>query len=966
MTDVLIYWKNYRSDSARGESLRWHSNHRVFADLVPGDRLWVVTSGKALEREDKSGGYLGEVLAGRGAVDYRDARTFFSKTYLTKGLTELLIDIMRRLAGSGRSEPVIQLQTAFGGGKTHTLLALYHLLKKPNEIGKLPDIQEIISSAGLKGVPTANVACLVGTALDATSERTFWGEMAYQLDGNKEGKLYSMVAENDRLKSSPGTSTLGKLFEASGPTLIVMDEILVYLVKAGSVNAGDSTLRGNTLVFLQELTEAAANNPNVCVVATLTSQLAEFMDEGAERAYESLEKVLGRIEKVRQTVEGVEIYEIIRRRLFEDLGDEADHRAAAQAYWEMFRKLGDDVPSACREPAYRDDFVKAYPFHPELIAVLYERWGTIPEFQRTRGVLRLLADVISDLYQAKNNDPLIQSGSVNLGAAAVRGELIKHTGWGGTGHSVIDSDISGRNAKAPEIDRQLGSDYAKENVSEKLAQATFMYSFSGGQQRGATLPQLRVACLNPEMPNPFITDALDRLTKRLWYLYLDSGLYRFESRPNLNRILVDREEMVRSEPDKVRDFAKQTLNDLIGDATFRVYRYPEEGDTSYVGDEPRLGLVVLDLNQGATEDGPTEETEEFVTNILKQHGKGFRKHANMLVFLVPDSTRSTEITEASRRLLALRNIDEDKGTKRQLTDEQMKDLAGRLKEAEARLPAALMTVYRFILVPAKNKTLRCFDLGIAGYSGKTTLSSRVSDKLLDEQQILDKLDPGILIGERFGLWPDDQEVINVKTLSDYFTQLTHLPRLNSAHVLPDCLSRGVHRGLFAYALGDGENKDFDTIHFNDKSTTADDCEITETAWLVRPALAKTLMPEPETVTVGGGDGTGGGGPPGGTGPEVSGGTGEDDDRRGDGGGVVIKEGERRLSRVRIQIDKLPWENWLDVLNEVIQPLANEGAEVYCQAVILAKGDAAIRENMVELGIKESLSQRDIDADIETE
>ena len=258
------------------------------------------------------------------------------------------------------------------------------------------------------------------------------------------------------------------------------------------------------------------------------------------------------------------------------------------------------------------------------------------------------------------------------------------------------------------------------------------------------------------------------MTRRLWYPYQDAGLYRFESRPNLNRFPVDREEMVRSEPEKIRDFAKTILNDLIGDATFRVYRYP--GEDRDVADEPRLSLVVLDLHQAAAEDGLPPETETFVTGVLKQHGKGFRKHANMLIFLAPDQARSSEIIDAARRLLALRNIDDDKTTKRQLTDEQLKDLAGRLKEAETRLPAALMTAYR---------------LGIAGYTGKTTLSSRVSEKLLDEQQILDKLDPGILIGERFGLWPDDQDVINVRTLADYFTQLTHLPRLNGAHVLSD-------------------------------------------------------------------------------------------------------------------------------------------------------------------------------------
>ena len=375
--------------------------------------------------------------------------------------------------------------------------------------------------------------------------------------------------------------------------------------------------------------------------------------------------------------------------------------------------------------------------------------------------------------------------------------------------------------------------------------------------------------------------------------------------------------------------------------------------------------MVLDLHQGAAEDELPLATEQFVTGVLKQHGRGFRKHANMLIFLAPDQARVSEITDAARRLLTLRNIDEDKTTKRQLTDEQLKDLAGRLKEAETRLPAALMTAYRLLLVPAKNKTLGCFDLGIAGYTGKTTLSSRVSEKLLDEQQLLDKLDPGILIGERFGLWPDDQEVINVRTLADYFTQLTHLPRLNGAHVLPDCLAKGVQRGLFAYALGDGEQKVFDTIYFNDKSITANDCEIIETAWLVRPALAKTFLPEPKAD---GGVGTGDRGvETSGTGLVTSASSdGQEQDEWGSqGDGVVIKGGERRLNRVRIDMRQLPWENWLDIYNEVIQPLANEGAEISCQVIILARGDAAIRENTVELGIKESLSQRDIEADIQT-
>ena len=669
--------------------------------------------------------------------------------------------------------------------------------------------------------------------------------------------------------------------------------------------------------------------------------------------------MLGRVEKVRQTVEGAEIYEVIRRRLFEDLGDLALLRATAEAFWATYQNIGEDVPAACREPGYKDEMIRAYPFHPELISVLYERWGTIPEFQRTRGVLRLLADVISDLYQSKDNEALIQSGSINLGQSSVRGELVKHTGAGSAYVSVIDGDIAGGHAKAPEIDRQLGSEYAKESVSEKLARAVFMYSFSGGQQRGATLPQLRLAVLNPEMAPPFISDALDRMTKRLWYLYHDNGLYRFDSRPNLNRILVDREELIRSEPEKVRDFAKSALNDLIGDAAFRVYRYPAEDRD--VADEPRLSLVVLDLHQTASEDGLPKDTEEFVGRILKQHGKGFRKHANVLMFLAPDTQRASEVIDAARRLLALRSIDEHKATKSKLSDEQLKDLAGRLREAEARLPSALMNAYRYVLVPAEKKTIRSFDMGIA--VGKATLSQRVLVKLKDEQQILDKLDPKILIGERFGLWPEDQEVVNVRTLADYFSQLTHLPMLQSGNVLSECLSSGAQRGLFAYALGDGEKRVFDTIRFNDKMATAAQCEITDSAWLLRPSLAKSLLPESEMVEME--RSTGGKATTGTTGvTSVTTTRGDGEDDGGEEVGVKIVDGERRLSRVRIKM-RVPWQHWQDIYNEVIDPLAQEGADMLCEVIIVAKGDCSIRENTIELGIKESLSQRGLKAEIET-
>lgn len=896
---------------------------------------------------------LGHVVAGQGAVDYRDPATFFKKTYMTQGLSRLLREMMGRLSGRLKSEPVIQLQTPFGGGKTHTLLAMYHLLKSPRDVSRLDSVKKLLDAANLKEVPPAAVAAIVGMAMNVNRDRTPWGEMAHQLGGDR---LYQMMAADDRAKTAPGTKLLGEMLEAAGPCVILVDEILSYLINASAVKVGEGTLRGTTLTFLQQLTEAVSNCPHALLVVTLTSQLAEYLDENAERAYQSIEKVMGRVETVKTPVEGQEIYEVIRRRLFEDLGDEEHRRATIEAYWAMYKRLGDGVPAACREPAYRDRMLIAYPFHPELISVLYERWGSIPEFERTRGVLRLLAFVISQLYQAKDNDPLIQSCNVELGSVEVRPELVKFIG--NQFHGVIDTDIAGKDAKAPEIDRQLGSEYAKESVSEKLAKAIFMYSFGGGQQRGATLPQLRVAVLNPELPPPFISDAADRLTKRLWHLYQDSGLYYFDAQANLNRILVEREEMVRSEPDKVKDFARAQLNNMIGEQVFRVFRYPQEDRD--VADQPRLGLVVLDLHQVVAEDNIPDDTAAFIGRIIKQHGQGFRKHANALVFLAPDYQRASEVLDTARRLLALRNIDEDQTTKKKLTEEQKKDLAGRLKEAEARLPAALAAAYRHIVVPAENKTLRAFDMGIATLGGKELLSEKVAETLKASDQLLDRLDPALLIGPRWKLWPDDLEMVQVSVLAGYFTTLTHLPALTAPEVLQGTIAKGVERGLFGYALGDGPAKKFDTIRFKELAT-ADQCEITDSAWLLRPELAKALLPEKEKVPIGGGDGAGaeGTGETGRTGGE---GTGEGDGAAV-GGGVKIVDGERRLSRVRIQM-RVPWENWQDIYNEVIDPLAKEGADILCDVTIVAQGEASIRENTVELGIKESLSQRGLDAKID--
>ena len=239
----------------------------------------------------------------------------------------------------------------------------------------------------------------------------------------------------------------------------------------------------------------------------------------------------GRVEAIYTPVEGEEVYEVIRKRLFDDLGEKAIHRKVADEYLELYRQLGEEVPPEYREEDYKRKMAKAYPFHPEVIDKLYERWSTFSTFQRTRGVLRFLAEVLGDLYKREHPAPLIQPAHINLANTSIRTELVKHIGNQFDG--VIASDITGPNANAPRIDKEMGSEYSKFKVATNLATAVFFYSFSGAaERRGITVQRLRVAFLREGIPFPIVGDAIKRLDDELYFLHSDKSLYYFLSSPN--------------------------------------------------------------------------------------------------------------------------------------------------------------------------------------------------------------------------------------------------------------------------------------------------------------------------------------------------------------------------------------------------------------------------------------------------
>ncbi|RME47184.1 MAG: ATP-binding protein, partial [Caldilineae bacterium] len=418
---------------------------------------------------------LWEVYHGRGPEEYRDPDLFFQKTYLTAGLRNLFEVVEKRLQGQG-GDPVIQMQTPFGGGKTHSLIALYH---KAREWG-------------------ANTVVISGTPL--TGKETLWGLMAGQLTGSRAG-FEDPVA--------PGRDAIRQLLAAHQPALVLMDEVLEYVTKAAGVAVGQSTLAAQTLAFMQELTEAAATLEKTVLVVTLPSSTLEHYDEQAVRLFEQLKKISGRVEKIFTPVQDDEVGAIIRRRLFASVDDQA----AAQVINAFVEQAEQEalLPRGEETAAYRERFRQTYPFLPEVVDVLYHRWGSFPSFQRTRGTLRLLALVVGSLKQS--GQPTISLADFDLSNSDIRRELLNHIG--NEYDSVLAADITSPEAGARKANLEIGKAYQGLRLGERVATTIFMYShLGGGGEAGATTGEVKRQNLRGNLPASVVAEVLQKLSGR--------------------------------------------------------------------------------------------------------------------------------------------------------------------------------------------------------------------------------------------------------------------------------------------------------------------------------------------------------------------------------------------------------------------------------------------------------------------
>ena len=697
---------------------------------------------------------LWEVAQKRGPDEYRDAETFFKKTYLTQGLDNLLHVVKKRVDGQG-GDPIIQIQTPFGGGKTHALIAMYHKAREW-------DAQPVV---------------IVGTALGP--QHTLWGLIEEQL---------TETIELCKGQVSPGKETIRSLLSENQPIVILMDEVLEYATKAAGVHVGGSNLAAQSIAFMQELSEAVSTLEKVCLVVTLPASLIEHYDEGAERLFQQLQKVAGRVEKIYTPVEENEIASIIRRRLFSTIHpDEA--KAVASAFVEYADKES-ILPGDVQASEYRTRFTNSYPFMPEVIDVLYHRWGSFPTFQRTRGVLRLLSLVIHSLKDS--NTSYISLADFDLGQQELRQELLKHIG--SEFNSVIGADITGSEAGSQKVNKALGKAYQGLRIGTRTASAIFLYSFSGGQEHGTTLGEIKRSATTLENPSPVVAEAIEQLKTKLFYLQSRGEKYFFSNQANLNRILLNTMENVKEED--VIDLEMELLRLSVKGKRFKTYIW--EDKSLNISDSEEIKLVIL-----------KKDDKTVINDILKSKGQTPRVYRNTVFFLYPLGSEHSAFLTTLKRKIAFDTILKDQHLR--LTEEQKKDVKEEIKKLQTPLKEAVRRLYRMIAIPEKDG-YKEKDLGIATYGLNKSLDEELFEQLRLDGEILEKIAP-IVLKEKYLVGKD---YVFTDQLFQSTLKTPGEARPANRTVLELGIREGVQMGLFG--LGELEEDQPRCVYFKERAS----------------------------------------------------------------------------------------------------------------------------------------------------
>lgn len=754
---------------------------------------------------------LAAVDRGVAPEEYGKAHAFFQMTLPTTGLVRVLRSAYERLTSTG-GDPVIGLQTAFGGGKTHSLLALYHMasLETPGDVFAL---REVVRGAAGTWRP-ARVAAFVGTAFgpDVPFEteggrtiRTLWGYLAWRLLGD-EG--LAEVASAEAAGTSPGSVALERVLRAAAPCLILLDEVVAYVRQLGEARFESH------LTFFQELTEAVKLVPGAVVVASLPESATEAGGAKGQEALRRLEKIFGRIQSPWLPASGQETLIIVTHRLFSALDprSEKTRDQTVKAFHDLYRKHRGEFPPHVAESGYLEEMRLCYPFHPELLSRLAKDWAGLEKFQRTRGVLKLLAQVVATLWDEERDDPLILPAHVPLRNQRVRAALLNpiDPGYG----AVIEREVEGVNALPALMEANPTRNITRARAATRVARALFVCSVPSASQanKGISGPDIRLACVMPGDQIDVFGNALREFAERAVYLYEEAGRYWLAPQPTLNKLADDRARAL--SPEEVdADIVRMLREEGKTRGGFaRVHAALD--DPTDADDTMELGLVILGpvhAHAGrAAEDGPATRA---VADALLRRGGAQRKYRNTLVFLAADVGSLEQVRAATRKALAWESILKDAEAGLELTASQRRDAADKVRSGRQGALDALRAAWSHGLYPVKTAdgtpdpkplvTPRPFvieHVAVSGRIGNRPIPVAAFEKFEKDGIVTKALGPESFWHRLKDLWPADAPHLAVTEVATWFASYVYLDRLRDRVVLSGAIEAAVARTDPPFAL----------------------------------------------------------------------------------------------------------------------------------------------------------------------
>lgn len=798
-----------------------------------------------------------QVASGTAPPEYQDAEKFFSRTYITEGMRLLLISVAQRLAGQG-GDPVIQLQTAFGGGKTHTLLAVYHLASREVGTNKLFGVPPVLDEAGIADLPRAKIAVIDGIKLSPSHPsrygkvtlNTLWGELAWQLLG-EEG--YKLVAESDADGTSPGKATLTELVRQAAPCVILIDELVAFVRQLEMGKRYKAGTFDSNISFIQALTESMKAVPNAILLASLPESDLEIGGATGQHALNTLEKYFARVENVWKPVGSEEAFEIVRRRLFETPGERAEVEGICRQFSDFYRNHAEKFPVETQSNEYFERLCRSYPIHPEIFDRLYEDWSTLDKFQRTRGVLQYMAIVIHRLWNTDNRDALIMPGSLPLEDANVRNKSIHYLpqGW----EPVIEREVDGPRSAPHDIDGHHTL-FGGVQAARRTARTIFLGSApSSGEQmiRGIKLERILLGALQPGQTIGVFEDVLKRLRDSLHYLYSERDRFWFDTKPNLRREMESRMQNI-NEQDELLPLLTERVSRIFGrqHSFGGIHVFTSSTDVpDDFGTGPRL--VVLPTS-AAFSRSETNQASAAAGKILRNRGDQPRQKQNRLLFLAADFDVVSRLKEQGRVYLAWNSIvgDIESGALNQDLS-HLKQAKRNREGAEQSLSQLIRETYRWLLAPVEEFRKGKPELIWESVSISPTapnLVKAIEDKLKEEEWLIWEWSPVHLkrMLEQWYLKDGVTEVNALKVWQDCCSYL-YLPRLVNDQVLKNAIETGIETGdYFGLACGKENDKYLGFVFGRHAMVILDDSSILIERDAAK-AYSEQIKPEPGSADI---------------------------------------------------------------------------------------------------------------------